>query len=363
MPSHRSSVVDNASWDAPLISGAPARTWNVLAYSSFAVTFMSFAAAFLLNVVAPQMIAKWMGAPVLAVFAFTFVAFRNMFRQMWRENSAGYTTLSRGSLRGSVPVVNPRTRQIHRHGAAVFDPVVARARAPWSARGADQSPHEFLSAPSRGDFPPTSPPTRVRGQVRWVPIAGIVLMGLGLVARVQSGTISASQSLVIGFWVFVTLLGITLPCAAAYRYVAARRLSKVTRVTSGTALCAISTPETRVAFERVNVAAGVVPMVSVLVFDVEGFSLWRGSGVPHPVVTVRYVDVLAIKATTVSYGRTFAKGLEVSVMPPDERWPVDFDFIIFDESRLFAALNEKKLVPMVDSITRMWTSGVLVSKR
>ena len=63
------------------------------------------------------------------------------------------------------------------------------------------------------------------------------------------------------------------------------------------------------------------------------FTLWRGSGVPRPVVTVRYADVLAIKATTVRYGRTLALGLEVSVMPPDERWPLDFDFFIFDESR------------------------------
>ena len=350
------------SWDAPLISGAPARTWNVLAYSALAVTLVSFAGAFLLNIVAPQLIAKWMGAPFLAVIAFTFVAFRNMFRQMWRENSAGYTTLSRGLLRGSVPVVDPRTRQMQRHGAGVFDPVAARARAPWSARDADRSPHEFLSTPSRGELPPTSSPTRVKGQARWAPIGGIIVMGLALVARVQSGTISASHSLVIGFWVFVSLLGITLPCLAVYRYVAARRLSKVTRVASGTVLCAIGTAETRVAFERLDVTAGVVPVVSVLVFDAEGFTLWRGSGVPRPVVTVRSVDVLAIKATTVRYGRMSGKGLEVSVMPPDERWPVDFDFFIFDESRLFAAVKENKLVPIVDSITRMWTSGVLASE-
>lgn len=356
MANHRSSGIDGATWDAPLIDGAPARTLVVPAYAALTIGFAAAATMFLLNIVAPDLINVRRGSPVAIVVLVVFfgsevsawVLFGTLFRQWNREVSAGYTTMTWRSVRGLIPVVNPRTRLIEHRGPE-FDPIVARARVPWSTQSGDQRP---------STIPSSSPFSRHTKRARWAGIAGIVLMGLAIFARVQAGTISSATSLYIGAVVTLVLVLGVLVGAVILRFVLADRLSKVHQVAAGIMVGAISTPDTRASSDRLNVPAGALPMVAVLVFDEDNFTIWNGSGSPRPVISVHCSNVLSLETTTIVSGRTITPGLRIAVIPPDERWPLLLDFTIFDPSRLFAAADEEKLTSIIHSITEVWKTRV-----
>lgn len=334
-----------------MIGGVPARTLTRLAYTSATLCLAAAISAVLLNLVAPEFIDVRKGSPVALVDIAVFVAgglaaglaFRSLFRQANREISAGYTTLTWRSLRGSVPVVNPHTRAIERHGAPKFDPVAARAGVPWSTRSGGDALSGFSAAPSFG---------RAIRRARWLGVAGTCLIALALVARVQVGAVSSATVITIGVVVVALLLVVVLASAIVLRLMQTDRLSRVSRVASGIIVAAISTPDARATSERLNIAEGAIPRVAVLVFDAHGFSIWRGASAP--VLTVSRLDVLALSTTTIRSGRTLTEGLEIAVIPPDERWPVLLDFTVFDPSRPVAAADKEVLTSLVDSITRVW---------
>jgi hypothetical protein len=347
--------VDEGIWEAPLVGGTPASSLVILAAVSMSVGFAAALLAVVLNFVAPRLMDFWGGSPTAVVVVVFFVVggvmagfgFPALFRQANREIAAGYTTLKWSSLRGSVPLVNPRTRRIERVGPPRFDATAARARAPWSSAAASQS----KSVP----LPPTPRLSRAAARARWAAIAGIVLFAIAIWARVQDGSVSGVGTLLIGAIVIGVLLVALISAALVFRALLAGRLSKVSQVETGIIAACYCAPQTLASSERLGVARGVIPRVAVLVFDTEGFSIWRASGVPTPTVSVTRHDVISLDTTIITSGRTSTTGLEVTVIPPDERWPFLMKFTVFDPSRILAAADEEKLDVLIRSVTDMWS--------
>ncbi|GAA4149981.1 hypothetical protein [Leifsonia shinshuensis] len=325
----------------------------LLASVAFVIWLADMTAAVVSNFIAPQLMDVRTGSPaaVTAIVVFVvsgvsaWVAFHFLFRQANREGSLGYTTLTWNSLRGSVPRVNPYTRRIERLGPPRFDADAARARTPWSSHGEAHPSNIAPETPSFG---------RIERRVRWFGIAATALMAVAIVARVQGGGVSASTTLFLGPIVLALLFAAVVATVIIIVFVQATRLARVSRVASGIILSAFSTLDTRAATERLNLAAGTIPWLAVLVFDEDGFSIWRGSREPRPVWNVSRSDVIGLDTTLIVNGRTSNTGLEVAVIPPDERWPLLLDFTISDPSRRFAATNERKLNAITESICALW---------
>lgn len=355
MPSHRSSV-DGGLWEAPLVDGAPASTWAILASVFLAVGFAAAVLALVLDIVAPQLMNVWAGSPVAVIDSVCFVVgavvagfgFPALFRQANRETAAGYTTLSWSSLRGSVPLVNARTRRIEGGAASRFDPEAARAGTPWSSTAG--------SKPQRPQ-PSSVPPLAVaKARVRWAAIAGIVLFTLAIWARVENGSVSGAATLTIGVFVIGALFVAVLVALFAFRALQARRLSKVSQVASGIIIAGVTAPQVLASSDRLGVPRGAIPRAAVLVFDSEGLSIWRGSGVPRPVVSISRHDVISLDTTTITSGRITTIGLEVIIIPPDERWPFIMKFTVFDPSRVLASADEEEIMALITSISNQWSS-------
>ena len=360
MPSHRSSV-DGGIWEAPLVDGAPASTWVILATVSLAVGFAAAVLALVLDIVAPQLMNVWAGSPVAVIDSVCFVAgavlaafgFPALFRQANRETAAGYTTLNWSSFRGSVPLVNARTRRIEGGAASRFDPAAARAGTPWSSTAGSQPKPPQLS------FVPRLAAARARARAgargRWAAIAGIMLFALAIWARQENGSVSGAATLMIGAVVIGALFVAVLLALFAFRALQASRLSKVSQVASGIIIAGVTAPQVLASSDRLGVRRGAIPRAAVLVFDSEGLSIWQGSGVPRPVVSISRHDVISLDTATITSGRTSTIGLEVTIIPPDERWPFIMKFTVFDPSRILAAANEEKLEVLIKSITDAWT--------
>jgi hypothetical protein len=255
----------------------------------------------------------------------TFLAFPVMFRQAHREIAAGYSTIVGSRVRGSTPLVNPRTRRIEGGSTDRFDAATARARVPWA------------SSADRGSQPP-SPGTSLTGPqlnyartiARNSAIASTVLAVMAIWARSRNGTPSVPDTLITGGIVLGGLLALTLVASFIFRGIQASRLSKVSRLTTGIILACYIAPQARASQERLGLRRGLIPRIPVLVFDGDGFSIWSTSGDPRPVVTIARRDVLALDPTWVFSGRTF------------------------DPSRMLAAANEQKIEALITSITAAW---------
>jgi hypothetical protein len=199
-PSHRSSGVDGGTWEAPLVDGAPASTWAILASVSLSVGLAAAVLAFILDLVAPQSMNLWAGSPVAVIDSVSLVTsavlagfgFPAIFRQANRETAAGYTTLNWSSFRGSVPLVNARTRRIEGGAASRFDPAAARAGTPWSSTAASQP------KPPQSSSVPRLAAARARARARWAAIGGIAFFPLAIWARVENGSVSGAATLMIG---------------------------------------------------------------------------------------------------------------------------------------------------------------------
>lgn len=353
MPEHRATSGDEEIWSWPLVEGAPARTWAIVAWVSVSVWFLAFLLIFVLSNLGPQE----RGSPLETVAivaivvggALTFVGFPAMFRQAHREIATGYSTVWWAWVRGSTPLVNPRTRRIEGGSTDRFDPAAARARAPWSSSA--------VSASSR-PTPPVGPRlNHARTIARSSALASTVLAVFAIVARVQSGATTVHDTLTTGAIVLGGFLVAFLAAAFIFRAVQANRLAKVSRVTTGIILACYITPQVRASQDRLGLRKGVIPQIPVLVFDADGFSLWRASGTPKPVVTIGRRDVISLDATRVFSGRSSTPGLEVDVIPPDERVPFIMEFTIFDPSRMLAAANEEKIAALITSITELWSNA------
>ena len=151
------------------------------------------------------------------------------------------------------------------------------------------------------------------------------------------------------------MLVATIAAAFVFRAAQADHLSKVSQVATGIIVAGYSTPQVRASQERLGLPRGVIPRIPVLVFDAEGLSIWRASGVPRPVVTISRRDVMSLDTTTIFSGRVSTPGLEVQVIPPDERLPFIMEFTVFDPTRMLAAANEAKLRALIQSITDLWS--------
>jgi hypothetical protein len=349
VPNHRSSV-DGGIWEAPLVDGAPASTWVILVSVSLTVGFAAAVLAFVLDIVAPQLMNVWAGSPVAVIDAVCFVAgavlagfgFPALFRQANRETAAGYTTLNWSSFRGSVPLVNARTRRIEGGAASRFDPAAARAGTPWSSSaGSQPQPPQLSSVPRLAA-------ARARG--RWPAIGGIVLFALAIWARVENGSVSGAGTLMIGAVVTGALF------VAVLVAVLVNRLSKVSQVASGIIIAGVTVPQVLASSDRLGVPRGVIPRAAVLVFDSEGLSIWQGSGVPRPVVSISRHDVISLETATITSGRTSTIGLEITIIPPDERWPFIMKFTVFDPARILAAADEEEILALITSIIKAWSN-------
>ena len=151
------------------------------------------------------------------------------------------------------------------------------------------------------------------------------------------------------------MLDATIAAAFVFRAVQANHLSKVSRLATGIIIACHSTPEVRASEERLGLRKGVIPRTPVLVFDADGLSIWRASGIPRPGVTITRRDVISLNATRVFSGRTSTPGLEVQVIPPNERFPFIMEFTVFDPSRILAAATEEKIGALITSITAVWS--------
>jgi hypothetical protein len=355
VPDHRASSVERRFWEHPLVDGAPARHWAVLAWGSLCCWLAAATLFVVLNFVAPQLMDVQSTVAVILEVVFVvggvaaFVGFWRMFRQLDREITAGYTTLNWNSLSGFVPVVNPRTRLIRRGTTSRFDAVAARARAPWSSGGGIGAKCPPLSSNPQ--------PSRSIAGARGAAIASTVLAVLAIWARAENGSVPVADTLSTGVVVIGAMVAAFLVTAFILRAVQTSRLAKVSRLASGIVVACYSTPEVRASSDRLGIGKGVIPWAPVLVFGSAGLVIWDGSGVPHPVVTISRNDITSLETTTIKSGRTWTIGLEVTVVPPDERWPFRMDFTVFDPSRLLAAANQQRLGGLIRSITDAWCSA------
>jgi hypothetical protein len=353
VPEHRSTPGDEEVWAWPLVNGTPARTWAVVAWVSVSVWFLAFLLALVLAFLGPQGTRSSLETVAIVGFAvggvLTFVGFPLMFRQAHREIASGYSTIGWGWIRGSTPLVNPRSRSIEGGTTDRFDAAVARAHAPWSSSAVGASP---------SPTPPTAPRlNHARAILRSSAIASTVLAGFAILARTRHGTPSVLDTLITGAIVLGGLLVVTLAAAFILRAAQATQLAKVSQLATGIIVSCYSTPQVRASQERLGLRNGVIPRTPVLVFDADGFSIWRASGVPRPVVTIARRDVISLDTTTIYSGRNSTPGLKVRVIPPDERLPFIMEFTLFDPSRMLAAANEEKIGTLITSITDAWCSA------
>jgi len=182
-----------------------------------------------------------------------------------------------------------------------------------------------------------------------------MLFALAIWARQENGSVSGAATLMIGAVVIGALFVAVLLALFAFRALQASRLSKVSQVASGIIIAGVTAPQVLASSDRLGVRRGAIPRAAVLVFDSEGLSIWQGSGVPRPVVSISRHDVISLDTATITSGRTSTIGLEVTIIPPDERWPFIMKFTVFDPSRILAAANEEKLEVLIKSITDAWT--------
>lgn len=351
MGDHSASGVDAGTWNAPLISGISAGTWSRLAWGSFAVASIGALAAIIVNVVAPQDASIWSGSaiPVVLLVAlvcgggFATVGFVRTFRQADREISAGYTTLPWRSLRGSVPIVDVKTRRVAMAGSPPFDPDVARAHAPWSTDHREGAIE--LRTPASV--------SRAAQRARWAGLVAVVLLGLGLVARAQAGDVSNATVLAVGAVIVVVCVVVLSIATIGLRLVLLRRVATVADVTGGVVVGAISATDIGAAVEQL--AQGRIPRLSALVFDARGVSVWRDASGPLATISLR--DIVALRRTLIVSGRTLTQGISLGVIPAGGRWPIALDFTILDPARPLAAMSQEKLDSLVTSVTRSWTEA------
>jgi hypothetical protein len=326
----------------------------VVAWVSVCVWLLAALLAILLAFRGPP----WTSSPLETVAIVGFIVggalaifgFPAMFRQAHREIAAGYSTVIGSWVRGSTPLVNRRTRRIEGGSTDRFDAVAARARAPWA------------SPADRGSQPPTARTSLVGPQLNFVrtitrstAISSTVLAAMAIWARSRNGTPSALGTLTTGGIVLGGLLVVTLTAAFIVRAIQASQSSEVSRLADGIVLACYITPQARASQERLGLRKGLIPRFPVLVFDGDGFSIWSTSGIPRPVITITRRDVLSLDATRVFSGWTSAPGLEIDVVPPDERLPFVMEFTIFDPSRMLTAANEQKIDALIASITAVWS--------
>jgi hypothetical protein len=326
--------------------------------ASVGVTIWALAAVLLvvLNFAAPQLNDVRTGSPIAIIAAASFVVgaiatltgFPLTYRQADRERLAGYTTMRWRSYRW-LPVVNPRTLVIEHGQFTQWDPTTARARTPWATTPSvkvAQAPWVPLplSAPSRAS----------------IVVAGTVSAALSLAAawsRVQHGAVSTSDNLFIGAVVTGSLLVATFAFALVLRAVQSNRLATISGLTSGIIVACFSAPEIRGSAERLGLEKRSIPRIPVLVFDQDGFTIWRASGVPAPLVSFPRRDVLDVGTFTIVSGRAFSPGMEITVVPPDERWPFLMTFTVFDPTRIFATASNGRIQAIANSVTELWTGN------
>ena len=174
-----------------------------------------------------------------------------------------------------------------------------------------------------------------------------MLFALAIWARVEYGSASGAGTLLIGVVVIGGLFVAVFVALFVFRALQASRLSRVSQVASGIIIACVTVPQVLASSERLGVGRGVIPRAAVLVFDSEGLSIWRGPGVPRPVVSISRHDVIALDAATITSGRLATIGLEVTINPSDERWPFIMDFTVFDPTRILTAANEENIEALI----------------
>ena len=354
MPEHRSTSAEQKVWVEPFVDGAPARTWSAVAWVSVCVWFSAALLAIVLAFLGPPGTRSPLETVAIVGFivggALTLVGFPAMFRQAHREIAAGYSTIVGFWVRGSTPLVNPRTKRIEGGSTDRFDAAAARARAPWA------SAVDHVAQPLAPATPLTGPRlNHARIITRSTAIASTLLAAVAIWARSLGRAPSAPDNLITGAIILGGLLVATLAAALIVRAVQANRLLKVSQVTTGIVVSCYATAQLRASGERLGLRKGAIPRIPVLVFDGDGLSIWRASGVPRPVITITRRDVLRLDATRIFSGRSSAPGLEVDVIPPDERLPFIMEFTIFDPSRMLATADEQKIEALIRSITAAWS--------